>query len=67
MIEITREESESLEDFIRTYIFDIIRNDPEIDGNEWLENYYECLYEYLQEMQSVRRNNISENRKAKTV
>lgn len=38
MIEITKDEAESLADFIEVNIFDIIRNDPDIDSIEWLEN-----------------------------
>ena len=38
MIEITKDEAESLVDFIEMNIFDIIRNDPDIDSIEWLEN-----------------------------
>lgn len=38
MIEITKDEAESLVDLIETNIFDIIRNDSDIDSIEWLEN-----------------------------
>ena len=46
MIEITKDEAESLMDFIEINIFDIIRNDPDIDSIEWLKNimavYQKC-------------------------
>lgn len=38
MIEITKDEAESLADLIEMNIFDIIRNDIEIDSIEWLCN-----------------------------
>lgn len=38
MIEITKDEAESLVDLIEMNIFYIIRNDEEIDGIEWLAN-----------------------------
>ena len=37
MIELTKEEAEVLVDFIELNIFDIIRNDEEIDNMAWLE------------------------------
>lgn len=46
MIEITKDEAESLVDYIEMNIFDIIRNDPDIDSIEWLANimavYQKC-------------------------
>lgn len=46
MIEITRDEAESLVDLIEMNIFNIIRNDPDIDSIKWLENimtvYQKC-------------------------
>lgn len=38
MIEITKDEAESLMDFIEMNIFDIIREKDEIDSLEWLAN-----------------------------
>ena len=38
MIEITKDEAELLADLIEMNIFDIIRNDPDTDSIEWLEN-----------------------------
>lgn len=38
MIEITKSEAESLVDLIEMNIFDVIRNDEEIDSIEWLCN-----------------------------
>lgn len=38
MIEITKDEAESLADLIEMNIFDVIRNDEEIDSIEWLAN-----------------------------
>ena len=38
MIEITKDEAESLVDFIEMNIFDMIRNDPDVDSIEWLCN-----------------------------
>lgn len=38
MIEITKDEAESLMEFIEVNIFDIIRNDPDFDSIEWLCN-----------------------------
>lgn len=38
MIEITKDEAESLADLIEMNIFDIIRNDADVDSIEWLEN-----------------------------
>ena len=38
MIEITKDEAESLVDFIKTSIFDSIREDPDVDSIEWLCN-----------------------------
>ena len=38
MIEITKDEAESLVDLIETNIYDNIREDPDIDGVGWLCN-----------------------------
>ena len=38
MIEITKDEAESLMDFIEMNIFEIIRENTEIDSIEWLCN-----------------------------
>lgn len=38
MIEITKDEAESLVDFIETNIFDNIRSDEDVDSIEWLCN-----------------------------
>lgn len=38
MIEITKDEAETLADLIEMNIFDIIRNDPDVDRIEWLCN-----------------------------
>nr|DAR21854.1 MAG TPA: hypothetical protein [Caudoviricetes sp.] len=38
MIEITKGEAELLADLIEMNIFDIIRNDSDVDSIEWLEN-----------------------------
>lgn len=38
MIEITKDEAESLMDLIETNIFTIIRDDVDIDSIEWLDN-----------------------------
>lgn len=49
MIEITKSEAESLADLIETSIFDIIRNDVDIDSIKWLSNlmsiYKKCKEE----------------------
>lgn len=46
MIEITKEEAESLIDLIEVTFFDMIRNDTEIDNMEWIVNiisiYQKC-------------------------
>lgn len=38
MIEITKDEAESLMDFIEMNVFDVIRDNDEIDSIEWLCN-----------------------------
>lgn len=38
MIDLTKDQCESLVDLIEVNLFDIIRNDPDIDGFDWLVN-----------------------------
>ena len=46
MIEITKDEAESLLDFIELNFFDAIRNDEDVDNLEWVINimsvYQKC-------------------------
>lgn len=48
MIEITKEEAESLLDFIEVSFFDTIRNDEDVDNLEWVINimsvYQKCKW-----------------------
>ena len=48
MIEITKDEAESLADLIECNLFDIIRNDMDIDGIQWLCNIC-SVFKKLQE------------------
>lgn len=48
MVEITKDEAESLMDLIETNIFKIIRDDIDIDSIKWLDNIM-CVYRKCKE------------------
>ena len=51
MIELTKSEAGSLVDFIEFNIFDVIRNDEDIDSVTWLDNMM-SIYRKCKEAQN---------------